>query len=422
MSVFNNLCAPKLGPSIFGARKGVINFASTYRRHLFRLRTMNIRSLTILITFAFAFVVLLSKTQAVSPPPDGGYAGGNTAEGTSTLLSRTTGMYNTAVGIYSLLSLTDGSFCTGVGAGTLLSNTAVENTATGAGALFSHTDGTGNTANGAFALSSHTNGIDNTAVGARALLLNTAGNSNTAIGQAALLNNDTGNNNIAIGVQALGNSTSGSSNIGLGNVTGSAVTTATNVICIGNVGGANVDSTTWISGIWNVNPQSGNTANVVVSDQGQLGVLPSSKRFKKDIQPMNKASESILALKPVKFHYKSDKTDTPQFGLIAEEVAKVNPSLVVHDDKGEVYSVRYDQINAMLLNEFLNEHRKVEQQEVMITELKSKAAKQDAAIADQQKQLQAVIAGLKEQGAQIQKVGAQIEMSKAATQMVLNHP
>jgi cytochrome c biogenesis protein ResB len=137
---------------------------------------------------------------------------------------------------------------------------------------------------------------------------------------------------------------------------------------------------------------------------------------------MNKASESILALKPVTFHYKSDKTDTPQFGLIAEEVAKVNPHLVVHDNNGEVYSVRYDQANGMLLNEFLNEHRRVERQEVMITKLKSKAAKQEATVADQQKQLQAVIARLKEQAAQIQKVGAQVEMEKAARQMVLNHP
>jgi septal ring factor EnvC (AmiA/AmiB activator) len=181
-------------------------------------------------------------------------------------------------------------------------------------------------------------------------------------------------------------------------------------------------------------PQSGTTAPVVVSDAGQLGTVASSERFKKDIATMEKASEAILSLRPVTFHYKSDSKGTPQFGLVAEEVAKVNPGLVLPDKEGKPYTVRYDAVNAMLLNEFLKEHQTVQQQGATITQLKSTAAQQQndfqAAIAQQQKQIEVLTAQLKEQAAQIQKVSAQLaaaspsrgglEASKPAPQMVNN--
>jgi uncharacterized coiled-coil protein SlyX len=187
-----------------------------------------------------------------------------------------------------------------------------------------------------------------------------------------------------------------------------------------------VDDTCFIGNIRGMTTQFANAINVVIDSQGQLGTMSSSRRFKKEIKPMAKTSESVLALKPVTFHYKSDIKDTPQFGLIAEEVAAVNPDLVVRDDKGEIYTVRYDAVNAMLLNEFLKEHkafleeqRKVQEQEAMITRLNSIVAKQEATAAQQQKETQALTANVKEQAAQIQKVSARIEASKPAPQVVL---
>src|SRR5437773_7123919 len=152
---------------------------------------------------------------------------------------------------------------------------------------------------------------------------------------------------------------------------------------------------------------------VLIDTVGQLGTASSSRRFKKEIKPMDQTSEAIHALKPVTFHYKSDSTGTPQFGLIAEEVASVNPDLVVRDDKGEIYTVRYDAVNAMLLNEFLKEHRNVQ-------ELRSTVAKQEAIITQQKKGMEAVTARLDEQQAQIQKVSAQLGVSKPAPQIVVN--
>jgi uncharacterized coiled-coil protein SlyX len=165
------------------------------------------------------------------------------------------------------------------------------------------------------------------------------------------------------------------------------------------------------------------TAVFINTTTGQLGTAApsSSRRFKKEIKPMDQTSEAILGFKPVTFQYKSDTKGTPQFGLIAEEVAKVNPDLVVRDDKGEIYSVRYDAVNAMLLNEFLKEHRKVQEQEATITQLKSTAAKQEATIAQQQKGMEVFAATLEEQASQIQKVSAQLEVSKPAPQTVLNN-
>jgi hypothetical protein len=365
---------------------------------------------TFLIIFSLAGFAFLSNSHAVNPPPDGAYAGGNTAEGHLALanLNTNAGLYNTAVGVYSLLSITDGDFCTALGAGTLFANTADENTATGAGALFSHTDGGGNTANGAFALFSHTSGIDNTVVGDRALLLSTTGGFNTAVGEAAMLNNDTGSSNVAIGVQALGNNISGSNNIVLGNVAGSGVTTANDVICIG-AGGENVDSSCYIGGIFNAT-SSGGTA-VFINSAGKLGTSTSSQRFKEAIKPMEQASAALFALKPVSFHYKKeiDPQGTKQFGLVAEEVEKVNPDLVVRDKEGKPYTVRYDQVNAMLLNEFLKEHRKVEELEAMVARQQKSF---ESKVAEQRQQIDALTLA-------VQKISAQVDMNTAASKVVV---
>jgi hypothetical protein len=340
----------------------------------------------------------LSDVRAVLPAPDGGYPGGNTAEGQHALLSLTTGGFNTAIGFSSLNANTTGSFSTGVGAGALDLNNGNENTATGTAALLLNTTGVNNTANGAFALILNNAGSNNTAVGDRALENNTA-SQNTAVGSEALVANTSGAGNTAIGDVTLIGQTTGSFNIGLGFGAGNNVVTASNVICIG-ASGQDVSNTTWINNIYGTTTVSGTTLPVVVSDGGQLGTASSSRRFKKEIKPMDSTSEAILALKPVTFHYKSDNTGTPQFGLVAEEVAEVNPNLVVRDKNGEIYTVRYDAVNAMLLNEFLKAHRKMEEQE--------------AKIAHQQKQIEALTAGL-------QQVSAQLEMSKPAGQTVLNN-
>ncbi len=388
--------------------------------------------LTILTLVCFGF---LAKLQAVSPPPDGGYPGGNTAEGQDALLGLTTGTYNTAIGIYSLRSLTDGGFNTAIGAGTLLFNTADDNTAIGAAALLNNTTGLNNTAVGAAALGSNTIGARNTAIGASTLTNNTTGVDNTAIGVDALSTNSTGVNNTAIGIAALAGNTTGSSNMALGgdalpnnttgntntaigndalnsNTTGSgnivlgfnsgfAVTTANNVICIGTqVPGANVNDSCYIGSIFG-QTSSGGTA-VFIDSNNKLGTVTSSKRFKEEIKPMDKVSQAVFSLKPVSFRYKKeiDPTGTSQLGLVAEEVEKVDPDLVVRDTEGRPYSVRYDQVNAMLLNEFLKEHRKVR-------ELEANAARQ-------QEQIEVLTAGL-------QKVSAQLEVSKPAPKTILNH-
>jgi predicted ribosome quality control (RQC) complex YloA/Tae2 family protein len=197
------------------------------------------------------------------------------------------------------------------------------------------------------------------------------------------------------------------SNLALGIDAGNQVTTASNVIAIGH-SGADVSNTTWLSNVFGVTPQSGNTAAVFVSDTGQLGTVASSERFKKDIATMEKASEAILALRPVTFHYKSDARETPQFGLVAEEVAKVNPALVLPDKDGKPYTVRYDAVNAMLLNEFLKEHLTVQDQ--------------GAIIAQQQKEIKLLKEELKDQASQIQKVSAQLQLRKPEPQTALNNP
>jgi Chaperone of endosialidase len=403
---------------------------------------MKSQNLILLLILAIC-VGLSSQMQAVVPAPDGGYPGGNTAEGQQALLTLTTGSYNTAVGYLSLRSNTTGKFNTAFGAGTLLVNMAARNTATGAGALLNNTTGS-NTANGAFALFSNTTGYFNTAVGGGALLNNTEGSVNTAIGDSALLNNTTGINNTASGrsalhgnttghdnaadgVVALFNNTTGSNNIALGSMAGQNLTTGDYNIDIGNAGVAgeantirigddNQQGAAYIGGVYS---RSVAGLEVVMDASTRLGTLASSRRFKNEIRAMDKASEAILALKPVTFRYKKeiDPQGIPQFGLVAEDVEKVNPDLVVRDKQGKPYSVRYNAVNAMLLNEFLKEHHRVEEQQATITQLKSAAAKQDVTISELKAGLGILAAQLKEQAAEIQKVSALVELSKSATKL-----
>jgi hypothetical protein len=379
---------------------------------------------------------LLPMMQAVIPAPDGGYPGFNTAEGQKALFQLSSGTGNTAIGWFSLASVTAGNFNTGVGAATLTLNTGDENTATGAGALLLNTTGTLNTANGAFALLNNATGSFNTAAGFQALRNNTTGDSNTANGINALDSNTTGAGNTATGSSALSNTTTGNFNTALGLQAGinqdtgsnniyisdSGLAGESNVIAIGNVPPSlTLYQKFYVGAVFGVTTGSGTALPVIVDDNGQLGTAPSAARFKKEIKPMDKVSESVLALKPVTFHYKNDKKNTPQFGLVAEEVAKVNPQLVARDKDGEIFSVRYDAVNAMLLNEFLKQHRKVQEQELRIAQQREHF---ETAIAQQRKDFEATIAELKkgietvtlhlnEQAAQIQKVNTQIEISKA---------
>jgi hypothetical protein len=356
---------------------------------------------------------------------DGDY---NTAIGYEALYSNTTGDYNTANGADALYSNTTASYNTATGYLALYYNNADFNTATGFNALFFNTTGIENTANGSFALADNTTGVHNTANGSAALAANTTGGYNTANGYGALQGNTTGNNNTAIGYLALWNTT-GSNNIALGFNAGINRTTGSNNIDIGNAGAAGksnilrigttgTQKNAYIAGISGVTVAGG--VGVIIDSSGHLGTVVSSERFKGGIKPMDKASEAILALHPVSFRYKHelDPEGIPQFGLVAEQVEKVNPDLVARDEQGKVYTVRYVAVNALLLNVFLKEHRKVEQQEATITRLKSAVAQQQkdfqATAAHQQKNIEALTAGL-------QKVSAQVEMSKPASQMVLNN-
>jgi hypothetical protein len=273
------------------------------------------------------------------------------------------------------------------------------------------------TAEGTNALFSLTTGVWDTAVGFQALYNTTTGGSNTGMGVRALFNNIGGSGNAAYGVYALFNLTSGSNNIAIGNFAGNSLTTEVNDIIIGShgeagesnsirIGEEGVITGAYIAGITGT-PITG--PQVCVDDEGQLGECGiSSERFKHDIRPMEKASETIFALRPVTFRYNQD-LDPKQaldFGLVAEEVAKVDPGLVRYDKQGKVFGVRYEAVNAMLLNEFLKEHQ-------LVAQLK-------ATIAEQEKTLNAFAASLKEQQAQIQKVSAQVAASKPAPQVVSN--
>jgi hypothetical protein len=409
--------------------------------------------------------------QAVGPDTDGNIPGSNNGEGIGVLVNRTTGIWNTGTGFQALNHLTGGNQNTATGLRALNNDTnGGFNTGTGVLSLFSNTNGFFNTATGAYSLANNTTGNSNTANGYSALYYNTEGDANTATGFAALYHNIDGHNNTAIGSQALNSHTTGNGNTAIGNAAlgfnttgthntavgadalvfnnagfrntalgvqaGIGISTATNVIAIG-APGENVSDSCYIGNIYG-QPSNGGTP-VYVNLAGKLGSNPSSRRFKDEIKPMDQASETILELKPVTFHYKKelDPQGIPQFGLVAEDVEKVNPDLVVRDKEGKVNTVRYEAVNAMLLNEFLKEHRKVQ-------ELKSSVAKQGATIAQQQKDLEAMsqvkstvagheatialqeeeiktlTANLKEQAAQIQKVSDQLEVSKPAPQMVNN--
>jgi Chaperone of endosialidase len=368
----------------------------------------------VLIALLLACLPLSPRARAVVPAPDGGYPGQNTAEGQSALLHLAGGTYNTALGWASLGFNVTGNNNTAIGAGALLANTGDNNTATGAATLLSNATGNANTATGYQALFNNTAGGENTATGFEALFHNTSGDNtangasalfhnstglaNTANGKQALYRNTTGQANTASGIQALFNNSTGGANIALGVGAGFNVTTANNVICIGAEGN-NVDNACYIGQIFGATSSMG--IAVFINSNGRLGTATSSRRFKEEIKPMDKTSEVLLALKPVTFRYKKeiDPAGTPQFGLVAEEVEKVNPDLIVRDKEGKPYSVRYDQVNAMLLNEFLKEHKKTEKLEATVASL---------------------IATVKEQAAQIQKVSAQLEASKPAPQVVNN--
>lgn len=511
------------------------------------------------VLVALGLLALSQMAQAVSPAPDGGYPGFNTAEGANAIKNITSGVGDTAVGWFSLFSNTDGSFNTGVGAGTLLFNVGdqstgagVDNTAVGAAALLSNitgsdntavgtasllnnmttgntalgsgallnnttggtlgntqgfdfgpnvavgwqalenntvasantaigyqalhsfvagpstleqlglctavgfqalanargglgnsgfgyqallnnTDGSGNVAIGPQPLFNNTSGNSNIAIGGSALFSNTIGNwnvanggsaltsnvtgeSNTAIGQQTMQSNISGSNNTAVGSQALVYNSNGSHNIGVGDGAGVNVMTADRVICIGAVG-EDTSNTCYIGQIFNATCIGGSA--VFIDANNKLGTITSSGRFKDEIKPMEQASETLFGLKPVTFHYKKeiDPTGRLQFGLVAEEVEKVNPDLVVRDKEGKAYSVRYDQVNAMLLNEFLKEHHRVESQQaevdhqdMTIRQLKSMLAQQqkgfELKLAQQEQQISALVADL-------QRLAADVKLNKA---------
>ena len=354
----------------------------------------------------------------VSPPPDGGYPNGNTAEGEDALLSLTIGINNTAIGFNALVRDTKGDDNTAVGFEALFSNTigrsntamgvnallfngkGEENTAIGVGALLSNTSGGGNTALGVNARVTNKTGGANVAIGIDSLFANKTGDNNVANGNAALFDNTTGFFNVAVGTDALTQNTTGSNNIALGTFAGLAITKGSNNIDIGNdgadgdsgtirIGTKGTQSNTFLAGIRGVTVAGG--VAVVVGADGHLGTLTSSERFKREIKPMEQASEAVFQLKPVTFRYNEevDPAAIPQFGLVAEQVEKVNPDLVARDEEGKPYTVRYEAVNAMLLNEFLKEHRKVEAQQLTIHELTS-------AVARQQRQIQTLNENLQE--------------------------
>jgi hypothetical protein len=370
----------------------------------------------ILISFltGFAFLQPAHSAKNVTAYGDGALENNqgdnNTAFGHSPLRFNIFGKENTATGAFALNKNDLGNDNTATGFQAMLEtagSSANRNTATGAGAL-QHNGGNDNTATGFQALFRNTGGFSNTASGASSLFNNTTGSRNMAAGFQALQKNTTGERNTAIGFSSLDKNTTGSFNVALGAGAGSGVITANDVICIGrDVNGVNVNGTCFIGNIRGVTTQNANALPVVIDGAGQLGTVASSERFKKDIAIMGQASEGILSLRPVTFHYKTDGENTPQFGLIAEDVAKANPALVVPDKEGKPYTVRYDAVNAMLLNEFLKEHK-------AFLEEQDKVQEQGATIARLEQQVAVLTAGL-------QKVSAQLEVSKPEPQVVIKN-
>jgi hypothetical protein len=402
----------------------------------------------IVIAILLACFGLAPMAQGVGPDTDGSIADSNNGEGIGVLVSRTVGIWNTGTGFEALNHLTagnqntatglralfsdiNGGFNTATGVYSLFGNTiGFFNSATGAYSLANNTIGSYNTANGYGALNHNTEGEQNAATGFAALYRNTTGYGNVANGSQALNRNTTGSFNTANGLNALASNTTGSSNTALGAGAGSNLTTGNGNIDIGNIGVAGefhtirigmAQTRTFIAGI-SIAAVTG--VPVVVNASGQLGVTPSSQRFKDEISSMDKASEAILALRPVTFRYKHeiDPRRIPQFGLVAEEVEKVNPDLVVRDENGEIYTVCYDAVNAMLLNEFLKAYdrmqeqgRKVEHQEATIAELKSTITQLKSGV-------NVLTATLKEQAAQIRKVSDHLELNKTAPRTVVSNP
>jgi hypothetical protein len=403
-----NLAMPEVFETLFSVSQapGEISYDSFMKTTNLQLKhSMNlspVRLALLLIPFVLACFALSPQARATCQ--DACLTNNNTVQGDDALISVTTGFDNTALGFEALNSLTTGSANTATGWTALLDNTTgfnntangsnalarnttgINNSATGEGALFLNTTGSQNTADGVFALGNNIDSSQNTATGFEALIFNTSGASNTSVGYNSLLNNTTGSNNIAVGALAGMNLTTGNTNIDIGNA---GVAGESRAIRIGTTG---THAKTFIAGISGASVPDG--VGVIVGANGKLGTLVSSVRFKDSIKPMDKTSEAILALKPVTFRYKKelDPDGVPQFGLVAEEVEKVNPALVARDDQGKPYTVRYEAVNAMLLNEFLKARRQIDVQ---------------------QKQIEALTAGL-------QKVSDQLEASKAEQQMVAN--
>lgn len=386
-----------------------------------------------IILFCFG---ILPLTQALTPTPDGCYPNyttaegcdalkllstgdGNTAMGWRSLFSNTVGNFNTAIGAAALV-LTTGSYNTAVGASALLLNTtgsfndamgvqALFNNTTGAfnsaigdATLFTNTAGNDNVAVGGGALFFNQTGDENTAVGRQALIENTTADANTAVGFQALNTNHTGHNNTAVGVGSLAQNATGSLNTAIGDSAGAVITGDGNV-CIGHLfGEADVSNSTYIANIGaTAQPVGGTVVGVTVdSTSGKLGFQPSSRRYKEDIKPMDNASEELFVLKPVTFRYKNqvDPKQRLDYGLIAEDVAEANPDLAIRNQKGEIESLNYGAIYAMLLNEFLKEHR-------AFIEEQGKVSKQ-------QKEIDTLKQELKEQGSLIQKVNDQLQLSQ----------
>jgi hypothetical protein len=365
-------------------------------------RPKNATILPILIALTLGCLGLSPQAQAICRE------GCDTSTGATFLgedaLVHTTGTSNTAIGALALTSNTNGAANTAVGAVALFENTTGQSlTAIGVNALRNNTTGNFNTAMGQNALLENTNGGDNTAIGYNAIDANTTGNSNTAIGRGALGDNAIGSNNTAIGYTA-GNQITGSNNIDVGNT---GVAGESGIIRIGTAG---TQTATFIAGIRETPLAQGAAIPVGINADGKLGVRASSERFKEAIKPMGKTSEAIFSLQPVTFRYKKaiDSQALPQFGLVAEQVAKVSPDLVARDAEGKPFTVRYDEVNAMLLNEFLKEHRKVE----------AMAASMVAQQKGFESQIAALTAALKAQAAQIQKVSDQVQADASESRLV----
>ena len=384
-------------------------------------------SLKLTCLLATGWLALVSVARAVDPPPDGGYPNQNTAEGEDALFSLTTGSDNTAVGYHALHNITDSSQNTAIGSSALENATAGPNTAIGSDALSANTTGFNNTA--VSALTANTTGHDNTAVGFLSMEYNTTGSFNTALGTSAnggngdhnvaighkamwggggsnnvavgylALSFGVGDNNVAIGTQALWLN-SGSGNIAIGYAAGSSLHGKTgHNIHIGNqgergdsgqirIGTRNEQTGTFIAGITGVTVADG--VDVMIDNRGQLGTVTSSVRYKESIESMPDESKVISSLQPVSFRYKKelDPAAIPQFGLVAEEVEKVAPELVVRDEEGKPYSVRYQAINAMLLSEFQKEHRKAEERAVTIKAQQERINQLEAAVSHLESRLE----------------------------------